>query len=132
MRAQTETFSLTVEKDGVSQTYSLNPDLTMGENLADLGGLSLGIQALTLVLRENGIPVEMYKPCYRIFFKSFANVWKSKAKPDYKIHALTTDPHSPAEFRANLVKNMDEFYDCFDVKEGDPMYISPDKRLRMW
>jgi len=51
---------------------------------------------------------------------------------EYLINKLTTDPHSPPDFRANIIKNMDEFYEVFDVEPGDDMYIPPEKRLRMW
>ena len=74
----------------------------------------------------------MIKANQRVLFKSFANIWKQNTKKDYMINQITTDPHSPSEFRANLVKNMNEFYEVFNVTENDNMYISPDKRIRMW
>ena len=57
----------------------------------------------------------------RVSFKAWANVWKASIKKDSRINRLTTDPHAPCEFRANLVNNMDEFYEAFETKAGDPM-----------
>lgn len=124
-----------VDNNVDNKEYKMNAQLTMGENLADLGGISLALQALKQKLKKDNIYRNSnmdYKIHYRMFFKSFANVWKSNAKSDHKIQALTTDPHAPCEFRANLVKNMAEFHDVFDVQENDPMYLPENKRVRMW
>ncbi|ARF11159.1 peptidase M13 [Klosneuvirus KNV1] len=115
-----------------NKEYKLNPQLTMGENLADIGGISLALQAMNKQLQKNNVPPQIVKANQRVLFKSFANIWKQNTKKDYMINQMTTDPHSPSEFRANLVKNMNEFYDVFNVTENDNMYISPDKRIRMW
>ena len=112
--------------------YTMNPELTMGENLADLGGVSLALQTLTFKLKASGFSDEEIKINHRVLFKSFANIWKENAKKDFLINQLTTDPHAPVHFRGNLVKNMDEFYTAFDIKETDKMYIIPAKRVRMW
>ncbi|KAI8608888.1 hypothetical protein BC830DRAFT_1209119 [Chytriomyces sp. MP71] len=111
--------------------HSLNPQLTMGENLADLGGISLSVQAL---LKRAGSRVqgESRRALLRIFFNSWANVWKTKASDAYLINMLATDPHSPAQVRGNLVKNIDAFYEAYDVKEGDAMYLAPADRVVMW
>lgn len=115
-----------------NKEYKLNAYLTMGENLADIGGISLALQAMNKQLQNTNTPNHVMKTNQRVLFKSFANIWKQNTKKDYMINQMTTDPHSPSEFRANLVKNMNEFYDVFDVRENDNMYISPDKRIRMW
>jgi putative endopeptidase len=112
--------------------YKMNPKLTMGENLADLGGISLALKGLTKRLSNKGASLDELRANQRVLFKSFANIWKENTKPDFRINGLTTDPHAPPEFRANLVKNMGEFYDLFNVVEGDRMYIPPEKRVRMW
>ncbi len=112
--------------------YQLNAQLTMGENLADLGGLSLGLQGLTHRLVLKGEDLDVIKANQRVFFKSFANIWKQNTKKDYIIKCMTTDPHAPSDFRANLVKNIKEFYDVFDVKEKDAMWIPDDQRVVMW
>ena len=115
-----------------NKEYKLNAQLTMGENLADIGGISLALQAMNKQLLKNNESTQMIKANQRVLFKSFANIWKQNTKKDYMINQITTDPHSPSEFRANLVKNMNEFYEVFNVTENDNMYISPDKRIRMW
>jgi len=112
--------------------YPLNPYLTMGENLADLGGISLALQALTLRLNKRKLSQLDIDANHRIMFKSFANIWKQNTKKDFKINAMTTDPHSPPDFRANLVKNINEFYTVFNVTSNDKMYLEKEKRVRMW
>eukprot|EP01064_Diplonema_japonicum_P011903 TRINITY_DN1936_c0_g1_i1.p1 TRINITY_DN1936_c0_g1~~TRINITY_DN1936_c0_g1_i1.p1 ORF type:complete len:760 (+),score=230.56 TRINITY_DN1936_c0_g1_i1:104-2281(+) len=128
MNEQSEAYSFV---DG-ENTYKMNAQLVLGEALADLGGMSLSIQALSARLAKEGASEDLIRANFRVFFKSFANIWKQNAKKDFTIKALTTDPHPPSSFRANLVNNIGEFYSAFDVKEGDPMYIAPEKRLRMW
>ena len=112
--------------------YKLNGELTMGENLADIGGISLSLQAMTERLKKRNMNKEYIKIIQRILFKSFANIWKQNTKKDHIINQLTTDPHSPSDFRANLVKNMDEFYRAFNIKETDKMYIPKNERVQMW
>ena len=114
--------------------HKMNPDLTMGENLADLGGLSLALKVLNRrILQEPIINIEeKMSSAHRIFFKSWANVWKLNIKHDRKLMLLSCDPHAPCDFRGNLVKNCDEFYEAFDVKPGDKMYLSKGDRLVMW
>lgn len=113
--------------------HMLNPELTMGENLADIGGISLGLKSLkqyiSIKIDKND---NIYKACLRVFFKAYANIWKQNTKREYFIRQLTQDPHSPPEFRGNLVNNIDDFYFAFDIKETDPMYISPSERVYMW
>ena len=68
----------------------------------------------------------------RIFY-SWAHIWREKARDAEIIRLLTIDPHSPAEFRCNGVpRNMDAFYEAFDVREGDGMWLDPDKRVEIW
>mmetsp|Transcript_56687 Transcript_56687/g.165877 ORF Transcript_56687/g.165877 Transcript_56687/m.165877 type:complete len:764 (+) Transcript_56687:57-2348(+) len=129
-QAASWTFVDTSESDEASkepQVHKMNPELTMGENLADLGGMSLACQALRARLGSN-----MTKDHLVAFFSSWATVWKSKETKAFIIKALATDPHAPCSFRANLVKNVDAFYEAFAVEPGDPMYIAPDKRVQMW
>lgn len=111
-----------------SNIHRMNGQLTMGENLADLGGMSLACQALVKRLGAQ----ENRKVYLEAFFRSWANVWKSKQTNAFTIQRLATDPHAPNSFRANLVKNVDFFYEVFDVKPGDAMYVAPEKRVQMW
>jgi predicted metalloendopeptidase len=105
----------------------MNPHLTMGENIADLGGLTLAMKSL--LKRTNKMH---HKPLLHLFFKSWANVWKFKATKEAIIQRLATDPHAPPSFRGNMVSNINEFYTTFDVIEGDKMYIEPENRVRIY
>ena len=128
MNAQARDYSIIV--DGTK--YPMNPELTTGENLADLGGLSLGAQACIkrLNLEEDS---ERRKILLRCFFMSWANVWKCKATSEFQIKMLAVDPHAPVSFRANLVSNVSQFYEAFpEVKEGFDTFLSPEKRVHMW
>jgi len=131
MTSQAKGYSYVDAEDG-GKTYDMNPELTMGENLADLGGLSLALGVLKKRLASGKASDGAIKASMRALFKSWATIWKLNIKKDSRIQRLTTDPHAPCEFRGNLVNNMDEFYDVFGVKEGDAMYIPPEQRLRMW
>jgi len=131
MGKQAETY-VYVDVEDDNKEYTLNPQLTMGENLADLGGLGLSLGALMIQLEKEGADPEMIRASQRVLFKSFANIWKQNSKKEYKIRCITSDPHSPCDFRANLVKNMNEFYEAFEIKEGDKMYLAPEERVRMW
>lgn len=112
--------------------YKMNPHLTMGENLADLGGLSLSLKALLKSLEASKASPEVRKASLRVLFKSWANVWKSNIKKERRIMLLTVDPHAPTDFRGNLANHMDEFYEAFEIKEGDRMWIPKEERVRMW
>lgn len=130
MTEQANTYRY-IDKDTVKE-YKLNAQLTMGENLADLGGISITFKALTRYISTLNCTQNTIQALQRIFFKSFANIWKMNVKKDFLIQQLTSDPHSPTDFRTNLVKNIDEFYDVFAITESDQMYIPPNKRVRMW
>eukprot|EP01059_Diplonema_ambulator_P030831 TRINITY_DN5440_c0_g1_i1.p1 TRINITY_DN5440_c0_g1~~TRINITY_DN5440_c0_g1_i1.p1 ORF type:complete len:764 (+),score=278.03 TRINITY_DN5440_c0_g1_i1:108-2294(+) len=130
MKDQAGLYVFTDETDG--KEHKLKPGLVLGEALADLGGLSLSLQALTKRLVNSGASPELIKANHRVFFKSFANIWKENTSKDFLINAIANAVHPPVAFRANLVANIAEFYTSFDVKEGDRMYIAPEKRLRMW
>ena len=97
-------------------------------------GLSLAIKVLNKYIQGTSTNIDKnYKmSLYRIFFKSWANVWKLNISQERKIMLLSCDPHAPCDFRGNLVKNCNEFYMAFDIKSSDKMYISEDKRLVMW
>jgi len=120
----------TFENEGV--VHSMKPQLTMGENLADLAGMTLALRAMlseSQFLTSDGKPK---KEALRLFFRAFGNMWRQNTTVASRIERLATDPHGPADFRANLVKNIDEFYEAWDVVEGDKMYIPPSKRVRVW
>ncbi len=118
------------EEDG--KEHKMNPQLTMGENLADIGGLSLSMKALLKHLSENKANETRIRASLRVFFKSWANVWKQNIKKNRRVMLLAVDPHAPTDFRGNLVQHIDEFYDVFDITESDPMYLEPKDRMKMW
>jgi predicted metalloendopeptidase len=131
MAKQAKTYKYVDVEDG-NKEYEMDPELCMGENLADLGGLSLSLNALKKSLIATNASAGVVKAAVRASFKAWATIWKLNIKKDSRLQRLTTDPHAPCDFRANLVNNMDEFYDAFGIKESDPMYIAPADRLRMW
>jgi putative endopeptidase len=112
--------------DNEKKVHTMNADLTMGENLADLGGLTLALKAM---LKDK---VYEHPESIKLFFRSWGNVWKAKFKEETRIDRLVSDPHAPTDFRGNLVKNIDLFHQVFDVKEGDDMWLEPENRVRMW
>jgi len=111
--------------------HKINEALTMGENLADLGGLSIALQTLKTHLNNANLKQYTHN-ALRIFFKSWANIWKLNIKEDNKIMLLNCDPHSPCDFRGNLVQNFDDFHTVFNVQETDNMYVNKTDRLIMW
>jgi len=113
--------------DSKGNVYTMNPTLTMGENLADLGGMTLSLKAMI-----SDPDIKLTKKVLQVFFMSFANIWKRHMKEEQRINRITSDPHAPAEYRANLVNNIDEFYDAFNITPDDDMYLPPKKRVRMW
>lgn len=117
----------------------VNGALTIGENIGDLGGLSIAWKAWVAYLKEQGIDDPADAPVIdgltgpQRFFMSWARSWRSKVRNELAIQLLAVDPHSPAEFRANQVlANLDAFAETFGVCEGDGMYLAPQKRVSIW
>ena len=111
----------------------LNGQLTLGENLADNGGLKVAFQALQNVMAKNPLPVkEGYTPEQR-FFLAFGISWAGKIRPEALRMQVTTDPHSPSEWRVNgELPQIDAWYKAFNVKKGDRLYIPKKKRVDVW
>ncbi len=114
------------------QEYTMNPQLTMGENLADLGGLSLSLKALNKKLEQEQVSENFKKASQRVFLKSWASIWRQNIKKERRVLLLTTDPHGPTDFRGNLVQHLDIFYDIFDINQNDNMFLEPENRMTMW
>ena len=112
--------------------YNMKPELTMGENLADIGGMSLSIQSLIKKLKNKNLDNNNFNMCLRLFFKSWANVWKQNISKEKRIMLLNMDPHAPTDFRGNLVQHIDYFYDVFNINKNDKMYLLPEHRMKMW
>ena len=113
--------------------YNVNGELTLGENIGDNAGLSIGYKAYKLSLGGQPAPVIDGLTGDQRFFMGFGQVWRSKMREAQQINQVKTDPHSPGQFRANgTVRNMPEFYQAFDVKPGDKMYLPPEERVIIW
>lgn len=121
------------------QVHHVNGALTLGENIGDLGGLAIALLAYQLTLAQQGIADVADAPVLdgmtglqRVFY-NWATVWRTKIRQEQAITYLSVDPHSPAEFRCNqIVRNIPEFYQAFDVVEGDGMWLPENQRVRIW
>ena len=125
-----------------TKTKGVNGEFTLGENIGDLGGLGIAVVAYTKYLAdhelEDGQPRQFgdldgeYTGFQRLFL-AWARVWRSKARPEMAAQLLAIDPHSPNEFRCNVIAaNVDEFYEAFEVEEGSNMWIAPEDRVTIW
>lgn len=107
---------------------------TLGENIGDLGGINAAYDGLQLYLKKNGNPglIDGFTPEQR-FFISWATVWRTKSRDEAIKNQVKTDPHSPGMYRAYVpIQNVEAFYQAFGIKKGDPMYVEPDKRVKIW
>ncbi len=108
----------------------VNGKLTLSENLADLGGLSIALNALKKILPKGAAE---QKKAYKEFFISYAVSWRQKDRPKKAKQALLLDVHAPPPLRVNLiVRQFQEFYDAFDISEKDPNYIPVEQRIVFW
>ncbi|MFQ3219946.1 MAG: putative endopeptidase [Paraglaciecola sp.] len=112
---------------------NVNGELTLGENIGDLAGVTIGYKAYRMSLDGKPAPVIDGLTGDQRFFMGYAQVWRSKMREDSQRAQLLSDPHSPGEFRVNgIVGNVDAFYQAFDVKQGDAMYLKPEDRVQIW
>lgn len=112
----------------------VNGEFTLGENIGDLGGLSVAYDGLQLFLEEHGRPglIDGFTPEQR-FFLSWATIWRIKYRDETLRTQVKTDPHAPGMYRAiGPLTNMDAFYEAFNVSEGDPMYRPASERVKIW
>lgn len=111
----------------------VNGKLTLGENIGDLGGVTVAYHAYKLSLKGKKAPVIDGLTGDQRFFMGWAQVWRRKSRPEETRRRLLTDPHSPGKYRViGILSNLPEFYRAFDVHKGDPMWRSPDKRVQIW
>lgn len=127
--------ALAAQYDGyeVIDGLTINGQFTSGENIGDLGGLSIAYLAYKMSLDGKQAPVIDGWTGDQRFFLGWAQVWRAKAREAETKRRLIVDPHSPPKFRANgAAVNVPAFYAAFDVKEGDGMYLSPADRVKIW
>ncbi|MDX1545149.1 MAG: M13 family metallopeptidase, partial [Christiangramia sp.] len=118
----------------VLDSIYINGKFTLGENIGDLGGVNAAYDGLQIHLAEHGNPgkIDGFTPEQR-FFLSWATVWRTKMRDEALKNRIKTDPHSPGMYRAYVpLQNIDAWYEAFTIEEGDPMYIKPEERVRIW
>jgi putative endopeptidase len=113
--------------------HQVNGQLTIGENIGDLGGLSIAYKAYQIAHEGNSeLDLDGYAPEQRLFL-AWAAIWQAKVRTEMVLQRLATDPHSPPEFRCNqIVRNLPEFYTAFDVKEPDALWLDESQRVKIW
>ena len=113
--------------------YNVNGALTLGENIGDNSGVAIAYKAYKLSLGGKPAPVIDGLTGDQRFYMGFGQVWRMKMREAQQIVQVKTDPHSPGQFRANgTMRNQHGFYEAFDVKEGDKMYLAPKDRVTIW
>lgn len=112
----------------------INGELTLGENIADLGGLNIALDAFREAVKKKPPPGEIdgFTPVQR-FFLSWAQIWRRNIRKETLLLRLKTDVHSPDKFRTNgPLINLEAFHSAFNIKPGQPMYLPPEKRVTIW
>ena len=118
---------------GLDSGHHVNGAFTVGENIGDLGGLSIALLAYQLSLNGQPAPVIDGLTGVQRVFCGWAQVWRAKSREAEAIRRLAVDPHAPPEFRCNgVLRNVDAFYDAFDVAEDDELFLEPQRRVRIW
>jgi len=113
--------------------HNVNGALTIGENIGDLGGLGIAWKAYLLSLDGEEPPIIDGMTGAQRFFLSWAQAWQQKSRDEEVIRLLSIDPHSPSEFRCNqIVRNLEAFYEAFDVREEDALWLPEDSRVTIW
>ena len=110
----------------------VNGALTVGENIGDLGGLTIAHKAYLISLEGGQMPERDGLTGVQRLFLSWSYVWRTKRRKELAQQFLTTDPHSPPELRANIARNLVEFHEAFETKPGDGLWLEPDERVRIW
>ncbi|NCD19232.1 MAG: peptidase M13 [Actinobacteria bacterium] len=131
-------YDVLVPKQLEGSGHHVNGALTVGENIGDLGGLTIAIKAYAIELASRGSSFEAepvidgHSALQRLFL-NWARIWREKSRDEEAIRLLAIDPHSPAEFRCNaVVRNVDAFADAFGVTEGDALHLPLEERVRIW
>jgi putative endopeptidase len=134
---ETRTAKLVAQFDALAPyaapEHKVNGKLTLGENIGDLGGLTIAYKAYLLSLDGAEPPVLEGLTGQQRFFMSWAAGWRQVIRPEEAIRRVATDPHSPNEFRTNAIaKNLDAFHAAFAVEAGDGMWLAPEDRVSIW
>ncbi|PKM18939.1 MAG: peptidase M13 [Gammaproteobacteria bacterium HGW-Gammaproteobacteria-15] len=112
---------------------NVNGAVALGENIGDLGGMTVALKAYHLSLEGKDAPVLDGFTGEQRFFISWAQVWRTKFREEALRRQLSTGPHSPAHYRViGVLPNIPQFYTAFDIKEGDKMYLPPEQRVKIW
>jgi len=117
----------------VLDTLHVNGKLTLGENLADLGGLNIAYEAFKKTPEGHSTKkIDGFTPDQR-FFLSYAQLWRGAQRPEAAAQSILTDPHSPGQYRVNgPITNLDAWYNAFNIQPGDKMYKKPADRIKVW
>jgi putative endopeptidase len=117
----------------VVDTLHVNGKLTLGENLADLGGLNIAYEAFKRTKEgQSNTKIDGFTPDQR-FFLSWAQVWRGSQRPEAAAQRILTDPHSPEQYRCNApISNIDAWYAAFNIQPGDKYYKKPEDRIHVW
>jgi len=111
----------------------INGELTLGENIGDLTGLTMGYAAYKKSLKGKEAPIIDGLTGDQRFFLAYGQIWQRKFREEALRNRIKTDSHSPGEFRANgIVRNFDQWYEAFDIQPGDALYLAPEKRVKIW
>jgi len=115
------------------EDLNVNGEFTLGENIGDLGGLSIALKAYELSLNGEEAPVlDGYTGVQRVFI-GWAQGWRGIQRDESLRTQIQTDPHSPRQYRVNgVVRNIPEFYEAFEVAETDALYLPPEERVKIW
>ncbi len=118
----------------VFDSLHVDGKLTLGENIADIGGLNISLQAFKMALEGKETPAKISDfDHFQRFFLSYAQVWRQNIRDKELMRRLKEDVHSPGEFRVNgALFNIPEFYEAFDIKEDNKLYLAPEKRANIW
>jgi len=128
-----------LQLEGREGNLHVNGALTTGENIGDLGGLTIAWKAWLATLADRGVTDPADAPVIdgltgpQRFFLNWARIWRGKSRDEYAVQMLAVDPHSPVEFRCNgVLRNLDAFADTYGVQPGDALWLDPDQRVRIW
>ncbi|SDM88563.1 M13 family metallopeptidase [Maricaulis salignorans] len=133
--ARTDQIVAQYEEFSPVEGMFVNGRLTLGENIGDIGGLSMAYRAYHMYLADHGgeAPVIDGFTGDQRFFMAWAQVWRRLYTEDNLVARITTDPHSPSQYRTNgVVRNMDVWYEAFGVTEDDALYLPPEERVSVW